>query len=644
MGVKPRACFTAKRILRNLHFVVDLLLRESLLPQGTEFYSEGRCCLEVMEEWGTWASKQAEQMQREKERLIFGLAVKGTKKIFDVACRTCDKKNAQAARQRWLNKMCAVAEPRTDPAVLADIRRRTRKILGEGKWAKGIRRDGDGDKVYIPDQQGCLELERGCGGTLSVPRWDRPPIEVPTLRGEVHIVRETLDVDTCRIGVAKTKGKFRVVTMQGAYAKRVLRPIHDAAYDFISLYPWLVRGDVTSEIMEDVIADRREGECYISGDYEASTDNLNRDAVFAVVEVMAEALKGEEKRVLLESFEKVYVGLKKGKREVRRGSMMGNLCSFVVLCILNRIAYERARTSIGEREDRKCGINGDDFLCAGGDEMWDAWRRCTADVGFVVNEKKSGRSTRWLELNSHVYDAQNHKFLRKLCFGFLGSADDQKDTLAKSVFDLANQLSFSTSAFFLCSRVARDVLSQHPIPVSVVPSRWWRLLIKRWWFRRILLHNCEGRVPTIAVGRERKLPFTYGPLVKSEFVEEVDEAAAIFDSRVKRAWVEAEEGRVAMPMTKGFRKQTLIGTRGKTIRMKRGVRRWVRLWLAPTLQWIKDAHGEVLEDENFEGEWAVDQSGLDVVMSWEAVPKPGGWAPPLSLLRHAVRPDGVDFV
>jgi len=298
-------------------------------------------------------------------------------------------------------------------------------------------------ETFLPDQRGCLELEAGFGGTLAVPyESDNIPGLFWGMTREEGAVREHLREGTApvkgssvrpgeklyplwyplkpashhnqlRVGCAKTKGKFRVVTMQAALTKRLLRPVHEAAYDYISSFGWCVRGDIKGVHLFPLLLDKRDNEKYISGDYEAATDNLNPDAVLAVVEVLAESLPEELGKVLIDSFTDIWFAERKNNQEIRRsvlrGSMMGNLCSFVVLCLLNKICHEITVDEIAlERGDssmhsRLVRINGDDIAFCGDDGVFRKWRNVTSRIGFVVNEKKTGVSEKIIELNSQPF-------------------------------------------------------------------------------------------------------------------------------------------------------------------------------------------------------------------------------------------------
>jgi len=457
---------------------------------------KGNNCTEVVEEWEAYSGKLKRNASGTKGLVLSG-ALKGAKRVFDEPCRVCDPPRAAAGKKVWRDKM-TVTERFTEPAVLDEIRSRVRCLMGKG-WYRS--RSG----CVVPTREGCLENRKGLGGSTTVLRLYDPAPAV------VDCPRESERVDVCRLGVAKGKGKFRVVTMQSARAKRYLREVHECAYDRLSEYPWLVVGDVQKEDFLSVASDLKPGEKIVSGDYEASTDNLNRDAVYAVVDVLAEDLPPFLADMLRESFRRVKL---KGKNavEVLRGSMMGNLCSFVVLCLLNRVCYDMARGSpvsgirSGMTGTRPVRINGDDIMFAGSDEMYRRWIEATSAVGFVINEEKTTRSTQIAELNSTSYVKWSNRILRRLCFGFLAKTVESRPlSVVGGIFDLAGKVSYATAVFILTNPLIQRKFAGSQIEPSQVPKRWRSLLVKRPWFRLRLLQGVSE------TGPERTVPMVPGP-------------------------------------------------------------------------------------------------------------------------------------
>lgn len=483
----------------------------------------------------------------------------------------------------------------------------------------------------MPDQQGCYEMERGCGGTLSVPVDASLDEEMrvqsiydslgypedaraglnAALESGLAIPEESEAAVRCRLGRAKQKGKMRVVTMQTSVMKKVLRPVHESAYARLSRRPWLVRGDVTKTHFESLRRTLHRGHDFISGDYEASTDNLHKDAVLAVVETLAEDLPPREADLFVRSFRDCEVSIWEGGSvnhyPVVRGSMMGNLGSFVVLCILNRICFERALKLSGYPPSHAVLINGDDILYTGESGLYHSWLHCTSEVGFVINVKKTMRSKRYGDLNSQTYRYDKSRMVKKLCFGFLGS-DSWKEpvgSLATPLFGLCKQLAFSTAAWLLVAFPVRKLLSRTNIPLSSIPRRWWGYLVKKNWFRGLMDRASDPEIRETGV--VRSLPFVLGPPIHStEYLEARlrDLGDKYISSRVKE-WT----GVPVPPAKQKIPHRKFLKLRSK-FRLGRQCQMWKRLWLAPVLELVKDRCPEILVSGC--PDWVDDQPGLQV--------------------------------
>ncbi|QGY72532.1 RNA dependent RNA polymerase [Plasmopara viticola lesion associated ourmia-like virus 2] len=602
-----RACHSVtQRTVKSLHLATKVLRQEGLVTET--FTAGGLSCEALRELWGKWSRLMLDKVKGEK-KFRLASALKGTKSLFDEPCFTCDRDLAAAAKEEWARR--ALGRPQfTRPEVLADIKSRARWYMGKSWWRekKGV--------AYVPDQQGCAELERGCGGTLGVARpWDAIKV------GPLGSGPTEGDITMCRLGTAKAKGKMRVVTMQAARTKRILRPVHTAAYNHLSRQPWLVRGDVNADHFKRVKADQRPGEKFNSGDFEASTDNLNKDAVLAVVEVLCEALPERRKKVLLASFEETWVEWNGEKRKVVRGSMMGNLLSFVVLCLLNKICLDQARQKVEDCGPiyREALVNGDDLFFSGGDEVFDAWLSATREVGFVINLKKTMRSERYGDLNSTTYDMKKSRFIPRLSFGFLGTNiwKEPAGTVADSLFSLVRQLKFSTAAWLLNIRPIQEIFDRAKPALSIFPRRWWQFLVKKKWFRAVitgvdndvtqLVQACNG-LPI----RERTLPYVLGPpLCESNPVFEGE----IFklEQKVIRSRVSDWAGEMVVPPGKKMMKRKLKIKKEK-YHLSRGSPVWTRLWLEPVLRQIEFKYPHMLL-QCLTTPWIDDQPGLTTTVA-----------------------------
>lgn len=473
-------------------------------------------------------------------RRVFRLTstLKSCKRIFDVECSLCDKVAAAKARNKWSEAVSGPSLlPESDlrgcPALL---RRRVRELT-EG-W--GVRlaeaRDGWGDpslsNTYVPDQQGCFETKRHLGGTLA------------TREDEFHE-----DNSALRVGVAKTKGKFRVVTMQTALVKRILTPVHNALYNHISSFDWCVRGDVCRATFESVVADRKAGESFISGDYAAASDGIYPWATAAMVDALLEdpSLTDMERRCLRDSFENLHWVSSTGRKHpIVRGQMMGSLVGFPLLCLLNKacfdiscdIQYGAPSGGAGFRVGR---FNGDDCCFSGDSEFFSLWREVTSTFGLTVNEEKTGISDRFIELNSEVYDAKLRKLVAKPVLSFLRPGRKSPDDILPEVIRGVSTLKPAVR-LWVVNDLMRHEIAARKVNVQGLSRHWLRILIRKKWFRVALVNPPEVR----EVGVDRSLPVVLGPLPRRELLEPISELACAMTRRNVSWWT----GRRVRPLQK----------------------------------------------------------------------------------------------
>jgi len=547
--------------------------------------------------------------------------LKSLDRFFDIPCPPCDKVAVSRARSLWQRD---VATPVTfDPATpaswseepLSELARRVSRLVGTD-WAKGIKECRDA--CLVPDQRGCLETPSGEGGTLATAHYSE-------------------DVYGLRVGTAKTKGKIRVVTMQSAKVKSVLRPVHDCLYDFLSRRKWLVRGELSKEHIQSVLMDREDGEDFVSGDYKAATNNIYLPAVETIVRVLAEApsLSEEERTILLGSFASEnlhWVSMNGVSHPILRGSMMGNLVSFPVLCLLNKACFDivsslrRKRT--GVKRYRRPIINGDDIAFAGDRQTYDDWVMVTGHFGLVVNEEKTGFSSRFIELNSRSYDVERRGFLRKPVLSALLPGDDPSCLLSR-LWEGLKTLSPGVLRYVIV--MMRHHIQRRGVCLSGIPARMRRVLLKDRWFRAAV--QVEPQVVSSGVKR-------CWPVVTRDFRPPPSHLRLY--ERMQRALL-----RLGVKLCRGVR------VRPWECRLKKGrrpevssfgrlrlVTRWRWRWSAPLLNYWEACNLPVVELS--QGQWEEDHPDLfsETVAEIESLRFP----PPFALMLDAVRPDGVNWI
>lgn len=628
-------------------------LNRAIAVVGREFPREGVSCHTTFT--GSNCSALRTELMERKSHLLVGRedreyrtlyqALKSCDRFFDVSCPPCDAVAETKARQQWQRDVAQIVgfDPRApaswsdDP--IGELARRVRKLVGPD-WAADVGRHRAA--CLVPDQNGCLETPRKLGGTLATAtehcseqcrqQW------IDTRGIKPCCIPPSQDLYGLRVGTAKTKGKFRVVTMQSAKVKEVLKPVHDTLYDFLSRRKWLVRGDLLKEHVKLVLEDRRDGEQYISGDYKAATNNIYLPAVEAIVGVLAEApsLSSEERELLLGSFraENLHWVSRSGvSHPILRGSMMGNLVSFPVLCLLNKSCFDIAcslrRKRTGEKGYRRPIINGDDIAFCGDEAMYNDWVTVTSHFGLIVNEEKTGRSERFIELNSRSFDCETSRFLRKPVLACLAPGSDPSCLLTR-LWDGLKTLSPGTLRWVIVT--LRHHIARREINLSNLPKRLRRVLIKERWFRAALL--VEPRVVTTGIDR-------HWPVVSRDFrpSPECMEVYHKAQRTLLSLGVKLARGKLVRPREVFLSRDSVREVAPPKCQF-RLVTTWGWRWTKPLLNWWENLGLPTVSLGR--GAWEEEHQDLfikvSVELSYPGVP------PPSSLLFDTVRPDGVNWV
>lgn len=510
-----------------LRRAIEIISWEFRIPDDFVPRDRGIDCGLLKRRWNEWTRLL---LERNRTQRRFGkrlsMLLKSCKRLFDAPCRICDKRASGDARSAW-DAHVAKDVPVCDlpsGCDLDELRLAVREnISGWGRRLADARKSDEVPVLgeYVPDQQGCYENERRFGGTLGV--------SVSDYSGDWSAVRR---------GVAKTKGKFRTVTMQSAEVKRVLTPVHNALYSHITSYGWCVRGDVRKEDFAVVSEDVRPGESYISGDYVSATDNLYLPAVLVIVDEIAKSpdLSGLERDVLMGSFRNLRWRSKSGVfHPIKRGSMMGNLVSFPLLCLLNKACFDIA-CNIRDRGDRsRVGrFNGDDCIFCGDSEFFGTWRSVTRRYGLVVNEEKTDISRRWLDLNSQVYCVRSRVMVAKATLGFLRPPRHEPGSMLRSV--IVGMRGFRCDSVKKAITMMRHEISLRGVleDLGSLGPYWRDWLAKKRWFRAAAM---LGGAQVIQRGEAREVPSVVGPPPRKRFYDFVTRVAAQLQRDNTEKWM-----------------------------------------------------------------------------------------------------------
>jgi len=618
---KPARCAAAGPIRRGLLKALRVVQLEfrllGELPDLT-----GATCLDLRKDWDLSVPKVMQMptstgggKTRRRVRLSkMSSALKSCKRIFDAPCKTCDHDRGQKAKDEWAERMAETPDKVNtgwcnDPYWL--LRRHVRSLaVGWGERLEdarkecvegGSRRSESG--VYVPDQQGCLEMAQGEGGTLSA-----DPSKCSS------------DNSLVRLGVAKTKGKLRVVTMQSARVKRVLTPVHNALYDHLSAFGWLVRGDVKKEDFLKVISDRQPGEAIISGDYDSATDRIYLEAVSVIIDELSKDVRmtTEERKVLRESFADLrWINPCTGVvRPIKRGSMMGNLVSFPLLCLLNKACFDIASDiARGSGANRVGRFNGDDCVFAGDRQFFALWKEVTATYGLRVNVEKTGYSVISADLNSQSFFIRRGQLAPKPVLSFFRPYRKEPGCLLTEVLSGLSTFRGETKSLVV-NCLMRYEIAARQIDLSTLSKRDYQLLSKKSWFRRALT---DGPAPTIKRGVKRSVEMVVGPPPKASLY-------SIFDRMSKDVAGDLVTEWTGVPV-KPFRESIdYVSYRERSSQtpsyqppsfrqLQRGPRLWSFVWPKPVYEHFKIYGDRVFVSENARrSAWIDDHPCLHVTM------------------------------
>jgi len=476
-----------------------------------------------------------------------------------------------------------------------ELAQQIRSIVGV-HWARRLSEYRD--RVHVPDQNGCLERTRKEGGTLA----HRPQNRFSE--------RSWL----LRRAAAKTKGKIRVVTMQSSKVKEVLTPVHECLYDFLSSKRWLVRGEITKKHIRAVVDGRVGNEDFISGDYQSATDNIYQQVPFAIAEILADSpfLTSLEREALLESFRPEnmkWVSSAGRVRPIRRGSMMGNLMSFPMLCLLNKACYNITcalrRKRDGTKRLENAIVNGDDIAFAGDQVFFEDWRAVTSHFGLVVNELKTGKSGCWVELNSRSFFVNNRgaiRALRKPVLSSLQPGDNPSCLLTRLC---EGMLTLSPGVFRWLLIMLRHNVIRTGVSLASVPCRLRRVLVKMRWFRQALLVEPVVREE----GVMRSWP------VSTKTFRPSKDLIPLYDWKcdaLLRYGVSLVRGRKCPPYSRRLVGSPVLPSRDPHLSFFRS---WVWRWPTPLLEWWVGFGFGV--EELGRDDWVDDHSHLSVRVSVE---------------------------
>lgn len=293
----------------------------------------------------------------------------------------------------YVERMCEPQLP-ADPVFVEFCRSSVRRLFPVG-WDRRYR---DMCTTSTLPLSACAESGRksgGCRGLDLERRWDREDFCSYVLES-VHPRQRGVS----RVKAIETGGKWRVISIPPR-VENALRPFHQSLYDYVSRFEWCLRGDAKPSSFSAF--GRRNGEVFVSGDYESATDNLNSEVQSAILDEVA-CRSTTIPPGILEHARSTFGSLLEGggvSGRQARGQLMGQLLSFPLLCLVNYITFKfLVKRNVPVR------INGDDIVFRSTPEEASSWKRGVGASGLVLSDGKTSVNGRFFSLNSTLFDAR----------------------------------------------------------------------------------------------------------------------------------------------------------------------------------------------------------------------------------------------
>lgn len=280
----------------------------------------------------------------------------------------------------------------------------------------------------------------------------KPPLTLPVVKA--HAICEPL--------------KVRIIT-KAEEECWVLKPVQKAMWEALKSFPCF---KLTSgpEIPLDFIDTWDKKKDFLSGDYEAATDNLNRDIMELAVDELLKVLHHPfDDWIEYESKTHIVKYPKSANQPdiiQTRGQLMGSLLSFPILCVANAACIGIIKKqSLGKIEAL---INGDDIVFRESQRKIQAWKRLTKSIGLKPSVGKNYQSAKFFSINSQLLivektdDGKSEKITHEAtgCFGAISKVTNFISNIA-----LALRIEPQNRANII--NRARKVLKQTPQSIDV---------------------------------------------------------------------------------------------------------------------------------------------------------------------------------
>jgi hypothetical protein len=226
-----------------------------------------------------------------------------------------------------------------------------------------------------------------------------------------------LDIKERELRAVPDSGKLRLITIASKW-QHLLAAVHKVIYDVLTKRKFgvakmspVLRGEAVPSAFECFpFAEDTE---LVSGDYEASTDNLSSAHALHILRELRRTSTFIPGQIwdLAEASLTGWVSYTDRHGKVTRtvqatGQLMGNFLSFPLLCISNLATLFVAFGSNYAWEMIYSGlvkVNGDDIVWCARPGAYEKWIHALPRSGFVINPTKTSRHNKFFTLNSKLF-------------------------------------------------------------------------------------------------------------------------------------------------------------------------------------------------------------------------------------------------
>lgn len=378
----------SRRSLRNLYdfrswlntfYGVNLPEMKGISKSNVKEFCVGLLENPASHQWG-------EYLETKNERIRFGVAHSLFLFRKNLPSSVTEEESIESAAKR----LSTPSDP-VDGDFLDFCENKIKEMFPLG-WDCGYYKECDS---FVLNPSSCLEAPRSKGGCRGIIDDD--------LRYAVKVDEPRAVESKVELKAVEDGGKFRVVSIHSR-DQSYLKPLHSLLYNFISKKDWLLRGEASPCRFPNFV--RKHGEIFVSGDYEAATDNVPLEVYEKIITSLRRTSCWIPNSVWDYASDSIphqirYAG---GSLEQRRGQLMGSFLSFPVLCILNYLVF---KYHVPRNVPVK--INGDDIVFRATEEESVRWMEGVKNCGLVLSRGKTLLHPRVFTLNSKIFRAKDKR-------------------------------------------------------------------------------------------------------------------------------------------------------------------------------------------------------------------------------------------